>query len=368
MTGDRRSDGLFRVLDANANRAREALRVLEDCARFVLDDATLAREAKEMRHTLAAAVGREEWAGRMLASRDTPQDVGREITGALEYTREHAGSIGAAAGKRLSEALRAIEECCKALPRGEDSARRIEGVRYRGYELERQLVLALGTGRAKQWAVCVVLTERLCTHHSWDAVARLALEGGADCIQLREKDLETAELVRRAKRLVELAADHEASVIVNDRVDVAMASGADGVHLGEHDLSIREARRIAGFALLVGLTTHDIPEAEAAMRDGADYCGVGQLFPTATKQRERATPIEGPAYMRAYADHVPTLPPHLAIGGISVENVGRAIDAGARGVAASGAVCGSARPDEITRALVDAVRAGTRRIEHERMA
>ncbi len=148
-----RADGLFRMMDANANRAREAVRVLEDCARFILDDGELAREAKEIRHGLAAALAREEWAGRMVASRDTPEDVGREIAGALEYKREHAGSIGAAAGKRLSEALRAIEECCKALPSGEDSAHRIEALRYRGYELERRVVLALGTGRAKQWKV-----------------------------------------------------------------------------------------------------------------------------------------------------------------------------------------------------------------------
>jgi thiamine-phosphate pyrophosphorylase len=82
------------------------------------------------------------------------------------------------------------------------------------------------------------------------------------------------------------------------------------------------------------------------------------MFPTATKQRERATPIEGPAFMRAYAAHDPPLPPHLAIGGISADNVGIAVEAGARGVAASGAVCGAPDPRAATAALVDAVRAG----------
>jgi len=226
----------------------------------------------------------------------------------------------------------------------------------------------MGTGRARQWRVCVVVTERLCAHHAWDDVARLALEGGADCLQLREKDLDTRELVRRAGMLVGLARPHGAGVIVNDRADVALVSGADGVHLGEHDLPIADARRIAGFGLLVGLTTHDIPEAEAAMRDGADYCGVGQMFPTATKQRERATPIEGPAFMRAYAAHEPPLPPHLAIGGISAENAGEAVAAGARGVAVSGAVCGAEAPDEVVRRLVHSVSAGERALHHERMA
>ena len=363
-----RADGLFRMMDANANRGREALRVLEDCARFALDDAMLAGEAKSIRHAVGAALASPEWAGRMIASRDTPEDVGRAITGAMEHQRSHLGAIAAAAGKRLSEALRSIEECCKALDGGADAARTIEAARYRGYDLEKRIVLALGTGRGRQWDVCVVLTDRLCTHHAWDAVARLALEGGADCLQLREKDFDSAELIRRAKRLVELAAPHGASVVVNDRIDVALAGGADGVHLGEHDVSIIEARRIAGFALLVGLTTHDIPEAEAAMREGADYCGVGQMFPTKTKQRERATPIEGPAFMRAYAAHDPPLPPHLAIGGISLENVGEAVAAGARGVAVSGAVCGAEAPDQVVRQLAEAVQAGAAALHHERMA
>lgn len=354
------------MLDANANRAREAARVLEDIARFALDDARLAEEAKAIRHALAEILSRPDWAGRTMASRDTPNDVGCAIEGAMEHRRESIASVAAASGKRLSEALRAIEECCKALDDSGNAARTIERARYRGYELEKRVVLALGTGRGQQWKVCVVLTERLCAHHSWDGVARLALEGGAECIQLREKDLDTAELVRRTRRVVDIARAHDAAVIVNDRVDVALAGGAHGVHLGEHDLSIREARAIAGFALMVGLTTHDIPEAEAALRDGADYCGVGQMFPTATKQRERATPIEGPAFMRAYAAHDPPLPPHLAIGGISTENVGIAVESGARGVAASGSVCGAPRPDEITRMLVEAVEAGAR--THERMA
>jgi len=355
-------------MDANANRAREALRVVEDCARFILDDADAAREAKDIRHGLASALAREEWAGKMLASRDTPEDVGREIAGALEYTRQGASSIAAAAGKRITEALRALEECVKSLHDGADSARRIEALRYRAYELERRVVMGLGAGRARQWQLCVVLTERVCTHHAWDIVARMALENGADCLQLREKDLTTVELVRRARNLTELARPFGASVIVNDRVDVAMISGADGVHLGHEDMSVREARRIAGFALLVGITTHDIPEAEAAMREGADYCGVGQMFPTTTKQRESKKPIEGPAYMRAYADHVPTLPPHLAIGGISTENVGDAVRAGARGVAVSGAVCGAPNPGEAVRAILESVESGRRTGARERMA
>jgi thiamine-phosphate pyrophosphorylase len=354
----RRNDGLFRMLDANANRAREALRVIEDVARFVLDDAELAGEAKAIRHALGAALSVPAWAGRMVAARDTPHDVGRAIEGSLEHRRPDIAAIATAAGKRLSEALRSIEECCKALDGGAMAAREIEAARYAGYEVEKRIVLALGTGRARQWAVCVVVTERLCTKHPWDAVARMALEGGAECLQLREKDLDTRELVRRAKRLVDLAQEHDAVVVVNDRVDVALASGAHGVHLGEHDLPVGEARRIAGFSMLIGVTTHDIPEAEDAMRDGADYCGVGQMFPTATKQRERATPIEGPAFMRAYAAHDPPLPPHLAIGGISADNVGIAVEAGARGVAASGAVCGAPDPRAATAALVDAVRAG----------
>lgn len=337
----------LRIIDASANRAREAMRVMEDAARFILDHRDLCAQIKSMRHDLAGALDALPRPGSELASRDTPGDVGTRITHPREVTRAGSRAAVVAAGKRLTEALRSIEEYAKAVGAGETAAI-VEQVRYRAYDAERTLTLAMGTGRSRQWTLCVLVTESLCEHHSWLDVARLAIEGGADCIQLREKMMEGGELERRARALVELCRGHGASVIVNDRVDVALASGADGVHLGREDVSVKSARCIAGFELLIGVSTSSIEEARAALHAGADYCGVGAMFPTTTRHKDS---ISGPAYMREYAAHEPALPPHLAIGGITPRNVGEVVDAGARGVAVSSAVCAAEHPDEVCRTL-----------------
>jgi thiamine-phosphate pyrophosphorylase len=331
-----------RILDANANRAREALRVMEEAARFVLDDAKLCAAIKGARHELAAAL---EELGLTVGCRDTTGDVGTEVEGGGEYTRESVESVAAAAGKRLSEALRCLEEYGKLREDGGAFARRVERLRYAGYELERRLIEALAYERAPQWRVCVLITESMCEHHGWLDVAEACLAGGADCLQLREKSLEGAELVERAARLVELAAHgSEVSVIVNDRVDVALASGAHGVHLGQCDLSVEAARRVAKGggkrgAFWVGVSTHNLKEAERAVASSADYCGVGAMFTTTTKDRKPS----GLAYLQRFVRDYGEVP-HLAIGGVTVENVGALAEAGARGVAVSSVVCGAKKP------------------------
>jgi thiamine-phosphate pyrophosphorylase len=229
----------------------------------------------------------------------------------------------------------------------------IETLRYQGYALGQRLMLALPTGRCPQWRLCVLISESLCKR-PWLDVARAAVEGGADCLQLREKDLEDRELLARAERLVELArapgVPQRIWVIVNDRVDVALASGADGVHLGQTDMQIDRARRVAGLQLLVGVSTTNLVQAHAAAGAGADYCGVGPMFPTTTKEKPS---ISGPAYLREYlADPACGVVPHLAIGGITPLNVATLREVGCRGVAISSAVCSAADPDEVCRGLV----------------
>lgn len=343
----------LRIIDANANRAREALRVMEDGARFVLDDRALCARIKQLRHGLGEALRGLEGAGQAIAWRDTAGDVGTDVTAAGEFRREGVRDVVVAAGKRLSEALRAIEEYSKAVPGGGAVAGAIEALRYGGYDIERDLVLAMGSGRRAGWRLCVVLTESLCAHHVWLEVARRAVEGGADCLQLREKGFDSRELLERARALVEMAAGR-ASVIINDRPDIALLSGADGVHLGQTDMPVREARKIVGGEMLVGVSTENIEQARAALRDGADCCGVGPMFPTKTKDKPR---IAGPGYLREYLTHEPALPPCLVIGGVTPERMGElraaaGVGEGERwGVAVSSAVCGASDPAGACRSI-----------------
>lgn len=336
---------VFRLMDANANRAREALRTMEDAARFLLDDAPLSAQLKNLRHDLAQVLGPMT---ALAFHRDTPNDVGTAISTASEGTRENAGEVALAAGKRLSEALRVMEEYAKTLPAGASVAGGLEQLRYRGYTLEAQLNLRLGSGRARQWKLCVLLTQSLC-RLPWAQVLDEALAAGADCIQVREKELESGALLAHARAVVAQvrAAGSGTSVIINDRPDIALLAGADGVHVGPHDLSVTQVRRLAGRQLIVGVSTSSPTDAQKAKADGADYCGIGPMFPTTTKDK----PVVGLDCLRQYLA-APGLPPHLAIGGIGPDNAAQVRGAGAKGIAVSSAVCGSEKPGKTVAALM----------------
>jgi thiamine-phosphate pyrophosphorylase len=355
---------IARIIDANANRAREAMRVMEDVARFALNDEPLSRALKSLRHDLHAAF--EQFPpGWIEANRDTPGDVGTTITTERETTRAGLIDIVSAAAKRLTEALRTIEECAKTLdttrrpshfsgampvPHDQPLAQTIESLRYRAYAVETDLLLMLGTGRARQWRLCLLLTESIC-RKPWRDVLQAALDAGADCLQIREKTMGGGKLADRMREVIDIARPAGASVVVNDRVDVALAAGADGVHLGTGDLSLRDTRRLAGRTLLIGASTHTLDEADAAVRAGADYCGVGAMFASSLKPDRRPA---GPAYLREFIDRYPDTP-HLAIGGITPGNIHALAAAGVRGVAVSTAICAADDPAAAARAILAAL-------------
>ncbi len=346
-------DPLARIIDANLNRAREALRVAEDIARFALGHADLTQSLKDLRHDLVAASADLPLDPlQRLAHRDTPADVGTAIQTPGEMSRQGIAHVARAACARLSEALRSLEEASKALPGATPSAQRFEALRYRAYEAEKRLLTRLPTGRARQWRLCVLVTQALCVHHPWDRVASLAIEGGADCLQLREKSLPDSELLARARHLVTRARSSTAppAVIINDRPDIALLADADGVHLGQTDLPIADVRALAGHRLMVGTSTTNLDQARTSLAQGADYVGLGPMFHSATKHKEH---LAGPAYLRAFL-HDPTLAslPHLAIGGINPGNVSSLSDAGCRGVAVSSSVCGAPDPAAACRLLL----------------
>ena len=297
----------------------------------------------------------------LLDRRDTPGDVGTLITTEAEGERADAAAVALAAGKRLSEALRCLEEYGKTLgPEQAALPRAVEAMRYAGYELERRLNAAMTRPRkrAKQWGTCLLLTESLC-RRPWREVLDAALGAGVDCVQVREKTMEGGALLERARAVVEAchAADRlpgGADCIVNDRPDVATLAGADGVHLGQGDLPVAAARQIVGERMLIGVSTSNVAEATAARDAGADYVGLGPMFATTTKHKPT---LAGPGYLSNFLVSDAGVLPHLAIGGVSLTNVGELIAPGARGVAVSGCVCGAADPGAVARELVQAMAA-----------
>lgn len=185
--------------------------------------------------------------------------------------------------------------------------------------------------------------------------ARAAIDGGARVVQVRAKGAPAGEVLEVARRAVALAAGR-ALVVVNDRADLALLAGADGVHLGDEDLPVAEARRLVGPDLLVGRTTRTLEEARAALRDGADHVGFGPIFPSRTKPL--ALPPRGLAALREVAAALPA--PVVAISGIGLSNAGDVARAGAACAAVADAVFGAGDPAANAARLAAAFEAGRR--------
>lgn len=334
---------VLRILDANANRAREALRVIEDYARFALNDEGLCGSLKALRHDFVRATS--SLIDEAILHRDTPGDVGRGTKTPAELSREDVAHVVTAAGKRLGEALRTIEEYLKTIDLGAASG--VESIRYRFYDLERQIALTLGPAACAfaDVKLYVLITESAC-RRPWLDVAGEAIQGGADCLQLREKAIESRELLCRAKDFVALCKRHRVISIINDRPDIAMMADADGVHVGQADLPVADVRRLIGRGKLVGVSTHHLEQARQAVRDGADYIGVGPFFRSPTKPRDF---IAGSAYAKQVAEHVRI--PAVAIAGITEANVDEVLATGLKAIAVTAAVAGSDDPQGAARRL-----------------
>ena len=335
---------VLRIIDANCNRTREALRVLEDYARFVLADADLQTRLKQLRHDFQSATSALQ--SRAIAARDASSDVGTLSVTQTEASRESPGTVVTAAGKRLGEALRTVEEYLKIFDGA--NAANVERIRYRAYDIERDIQLTLTPGRTRMQHVrlYVLVTESMCKL-PWLQATQRAIEGGATCLQLREKNLPDGELLIRARQFVELCKKHNVIAIINDRPDIALLSGADGVHVGQADLPARAVRQIIGPQMIIGVSTRAIEQAHQAMLDGADCIGVGPVFASVTKPQEILPGLE---YAARVAREIAI--PSFAISGIDASNINAVRASGVTGAAVSSSVMSADDPCEAARTML----------------
>ena len=261
---------IHRVLDANMNRAAEGMRVLEDIARFVLDDKQLCGAIKNCRHELRVYTPK-------IASRDTKNDVGTTNSTLQEQNRNSLHDVAVAAGNRCSEALRVIEEFLKL----ESQKNTVETIRYTMYDLSAEVISLLGATKKQQWKLCFVMTTNDCVL-AWKDTLVQSIVAGCDCIQIREKEMTTRDLIKHVHEVKEIADVYGVQVIVNDCVDVALATNVAGVHLGENDMSIQDARKLCGPEYIIGATVHDPKKITECISHGADYVGVGAMFASQT--------------------------------------------------------------------------------------
>ena len=345
----RRADHLatLRVLDAALNRGREGLRVVEDYVRFVLDDAHLTGRIKRLRHDLTAALSRVS-IGRRLAARETRADVGTSVATSSERRREDPRGVLTANFTRLQESLRTLEEFGKILD--PDLALELEQLRYRSYTLQRAVGITADSLKRLGRARLYVLIDGGPSTEQFTALVRSLVDAGVHVLQLRDKRLEDRRLLGRARRLRELTRGTGTLCIVNDRADVAALSRADGVHVGQQELTVKDARAIVGPDALVGVSTHSIEQARQAVLDGANYLGVGPVFPSGTKPFDE---FPGPKLLCAVAAEIRL--PAFAIGGIALENLPEVLATGFRRIAVSGAVAAAADPAAAAKQLLAAL-------------
>lgn len=331
---------IYRILDANLDRAREGLRIIEEWCRFGLNNEQLTEECKQLRHSLALWHSPE-----IRSARDTPSDPGTDLTHAREERRSDIGQLLQVNFCRVEEALRVLEEYGKL--DNPDMAGACKQMRYRVYSLESNLLAY--RRRQQLWSSQLYLvtsaTENMLT------VVEAALQGGLTLVQYRDKSEEDIVRLDRAKKLRELCTRYGALFIMNDRVDLAVAVDADGVHLGQQDIPIALARQLLGPQRLIGRSTTNPKEMERAIAQGADYIGVGPVYETPTKPDK---PAAGLDYVRHAAQHAKI--PWFAIGGIDVNNCNEVLSAGAQRIAVVRAIVQAEEPTLATQYFLSQLR------------
>lgn len=336
-----------RIIDANANRAREGMRAVEDFARFARDDAALAQRLKDCRHQLRHALERLPFRT-LAAARDVGADVGTSIVAADENFREGLASVVVANCKRAQEAVRVMEEYAKI--ESPDAAARFERIRYEMYAIERLLAIGIRAAERLGDARLYWLADPERTRGDFAWTVERALAGGVDVVQLRAKGLTDVELLDRAQWLRRQTRTAKAIFIVNDRPDIARLCEADGVHLGQDDLPIAAARKIVGPEALIGVSTHSIEQARRAVAQAADYIGVGPVFPSHTKSFDDFVGL-GLVRQAVAEIRIPVYP----IGGIDAAKLPDLVATGASRAAVSNAIGNAEDPAAAARRMADAL-------------
>jgi thiamine-phosphate pyrophosphorylase len=340
---------VYRIIDANFNRSREALRVMEEFCRFSLNSGSLTGRAKKMRHQLCGLIDRLD-AGRLLAARDTKADVGVGLSVEGQMQRANLKDTAKAACKRLTEALRALSEVIAA--ENQELAGQIEALRFEAYNLEKDCLIFDSTiEKYRKVKLYIVISSSLPAEVI--NLTEKCIAGGADCIQLRAKKINDDELFALAAEVAKECKRGGVLSIINDRVDIAIAANADGVHLGQNDLPIEQAYKLQQKPLIIGKSTHSMEQLKAACQQPLTYVGLGPVYSTPTKPTAPPVSLE---YVKNATEYLSDKGiGHVAIGGITIDNVEFVLKAGAKAIAVSSAASNAADPKEVCKKLKEKI-------------
>jgi len=300
---------IAQIIDANLDRSREGLRVLEDWARFALGRKDLVRIFKNFRQILGKhhlKIYKE--------SRNFITDKCTGLSHPEQFKRNNASSIISSNAARVQEALRVIEEFSR--DHDQNLCKISSDIRYEIYNLEILLLEA-----HSNYTLLKILNENdlylitLETENLFEKIKNI-LEGGVRIIQLRFKKGKDSDNIKLAIKVRALCNNYKALLLINDRVDIALACKADGVHLGQDDMDIKSARNILGFSKIIGISASNELDIKKAIKDGCDYLGIGPVFRTSTKKEKVPLGIDT---LKLLTKDISI--PWFAIGGIKQENI-----------------------------------------------
>jgi len=307
------------ILDVNANRLREGIRVIEDISRFILEDEEVTLELKSWRHKIRSL---NEYI--RIESRRSEEDIGRKISTESELSRKGLRELFTASFKRIQEALRVLEETLKLYDTS--LSKDFKEIRFSSYDLEKDLLIKLSPYFRKpppdDFIYLILSIDHIGERSALD-IAKPALDGGVRGVQLRAKNINDKEVIGIALNLSEICTAFDAMFIINDRPDIAVIVDAGGVHLGQDDMKPEDARKIIGPDKIIGLSCHNLEQVRNVDWSYVDYAGFGPIFPTLTK--ENPDPVVGTELLREVIGYGK---PIVAIGGISQENLNQVVDAG----------------------------------------
>ncbi len=299
----------LRAIDANLNRVGEGLRVVEDICRFIMSNGGSQQRLKTMRHRLRTFTSGKKY----IKHRNSVEDVGIAAEGKMEYHRRDTGDLLQANFKRVQEGLRALEELFKL----EDPtvSKTMKEMRYESYDMERSLWARIEKKKLRK-GLYLVLTE---PPGGYEALTEMAVKAGIPAVQLRYKGDDEKMLFSLAKNMREITRNSNTLFIVNDRPDIALMAEADGVHVGQEDLPVKDIRRLIGPEMLLGLSTHNIDQVLQSNDEPVDYIGFGPIYTTNSK--DKPDPVTG-SEMLMKAGRI-ARHPIVAIGGLTTERIGR---------------------------------------------
>lgn len=316
-----------RIIDVNLNRLTEGIRVIEDIVRFKFEDRVTLHTIRKLKQKLWQNMG--EMRKKVIQSRKSEQDIGR---GAKFDKIKRTSLIGVLTAniKRCQESARVLEEIFKL--KNDQISSLFKNIRFTLYDVEKELVKRIKPVFDLRLYIIIDITS--VGRKYLTEITKACISGGATMIQLREpKHTLSRQWLLDAIKIEKAISNQKVKLIINDRIDIAQAVDADGVHLGKYDMPLTYARKILGNEKIIGITATNIVQAQNAERYGADYIGVGAIFPTVTKLD---APLVGIAKLNTIVKEVKI--PVATIGGITAQNAKQLLKLGVTGIAVASSV------------------------------